>query len=173
VAEISGAFSGISGKIFGGNFGSLFWHHRENIWRKFREPFLASSGKYLVEISGDFSGIIGKIFGGNFGRLFRHHRENIWRKFRESFPASSGKCVAENSFDFLLFFDNFSVGSKIFPAHNEHIAKIAALPRVDKKSVFLQSLLALIMCWDAATSAICHHVRGNFWKVLAINKIIK
>ena len=43
-------------------------------------------------------------------------------------------------------------------ASNEHIAKIAALPRVDKKSVFLQSLLALIMCWKAATSAICHHV---------------
>ena len=43
-------------------------------------------------------------------------------------------------------------------ASNEHIAKIAALPRVDKKSVFLRSLLALIKCWDAATSAICHHV---------------
>jgi len=41
---------------------------------------------------------------------------------------------------------------------NEHIAKIAALPRVDKKSVFSLSLLALIMCWEAATSAICHHV---------------
>ena len=42
---------------------------------------------------------------------------------------------------------------------NEHIAKIAALPRVDKKSVFSRSLLALIKCWEAATSAICHHVR--------------
>jgi len=41
---------------------------------------------------------------------------------------------------------------------NEHIAKIAALPRVDRKSVFLRSLLALIKCWEAATSAICHHV---------------
>jgi len=30
--------------------------------------------------------------------------------------------------------------------YNEHIAKIAALPRVDKKSVFLRSLLALIKC---------------------------
>jgi len=46
-------------------------------------------------------------------------------------------------------------------ACNEHIAKIAALPRVDKKSVFLRSLLALIMCWKAATSAICHHVKCN------------
>jgi len=41
---------------------------------------------------------------------------------------------------------------------NEHIAKIAALPRVDRKSVFLPPLLALIKCWEAATSAICHHV---------------
>jgi len=47
---------------------------------------------------------------------------------------------------------------------NEHIAKIAALPRVDKKSVFSQPLLALIKCWKAATSAICHHVSGNVWK---------
>jgi len=39
-------------------------------------------------------------------------------------------------------------------ACNEHIAKIAALPPVDKKSVFLRSLLALIKCWEAATSAI-------------------
>ena len=43
-------------------------------------------------------------------------------------------------------------------ACNEHIAKIAALPRVDRKSVFLRSLLALIKCWKAATSAICHYV---------------
>ena len=46
-------------------------------------------------------------------------------------------------------------------ACNEHIAKIAALPRVDKKSVFLRLLLALIKCWEAATSAICHHVSGH------------
>jgi len=49
------------------------------------------------------------------------------------------------------------------PAANEHIAKIAALPRVDKKSVFLQPLLALIKCWEAATSAICHHVMRQLW----------
>ena len=48
-------------------------------------------------------------------------------------------------------------------ASNEHIAKIAALPRVHKKSVFLRSLLALIKCWNAATSAICHHVSSNSW----------
>jgi len=41
---------------------------------------------------------------------------------------------------------------------NEHIAKIAALPRGIKICVFLRSLLALIKCWEAATSAICHHV---------------
>ena len=32
------------------------------------------------------------------------------------------------------------------PTLNEHIAKIAALPRVDKKSVFSRSLFALIKC---------------------------
>ena len=44
---------------------------------------------------------------------------------------------------------------------NEHIAKIAALPRVIKICVFSRSLLALIKCWKAATSAICHHVACN------------
>ena len=47
------------------------------------------------------------------------------------------------------------------PATNEHIAKIAALPRGINILLFLRSLLALIKCWKAATSAICHHVRGN------------
>ena len=42
-------------------------------------------------------------------------------------------------------------------AFNEHIAKIAALPRVDRFCVFSPSLLALIKCWKVATSAICHH----------------
>jgi len=51
---------------------------------------------------------------------------------------------------------------KAATAFNEHIAKIAALPRVDRKSVFLRSLLALIKCWQAATSAICHHVSRHF-----------
>jgi hypothetical protein len=46
-------------------------------------------------------------------------------------------------------------------ALNEHIAKIAALPRVDRFCVFLPPLLALIKCWNAATSAICHHVVCN------------
>jgi len=45
-------------------------------------------------------------------------------------------------------------------ASNEHIAKIAALPRGISFCVFLRSLLALIKCWKAATSAICHYVRG-------------
>jgi hypothetical protein len=44
---------------------------------------------------------------------------------------------------------------------NEHIAKIAALPRGINICVFLQPLLALIKCWKAATSAICQHVSGN------------
>jgi len=43
-------------------------------------------------------------------------------------------------------------------ASNEHIAKIAALPRGINICVFSQPLLALIKCWKAATSAICHHV---------------
>jgi hypothetical protein len=38
--------------------------------------------------------------------------------------------------------------------HNEHIAKIAALPRGINICVFLQPLLALKKCWEAATSAI-------------------
>jgi len=57
--------------------------------------------------------------------------------------------------------DKTAEASKNLPAANEHIAKIAALPRVDKKSVFSQPLLALIKCWKAATSAICHHVSGK------------
>jgi hypothetical protein len=58
-------------------------------------------------------------------------------------------------------------------ACNEHIAKIAALPRVDNFCVFLQPLLALIKCWEAATSAICRNVVSNsraanpHWKSLA------
>jgi len=47
--------------------------------------------------------------------------------------------VAKNSFDFLLFFDNFSVGSKIFPAHNERFAKIAV-------KTFFQVLLFFFLC---------------------------
>ena len=43
-------------------------------------------------------------------------------------------------------------------AANEHIAKIAAVPRVDNFCVFSPALLALIKYWEAATSAICHHV---------------
>ena len=107
---ISGIVGKESGEFFGRHFPAsagkylaeisedIFRHHRENIWRKSREPFsgiigkifggnfgklfLASSGKCVAENSGDFSGIIGKIFGGNFGSLFRHHRENVWRKIR-------------------------------------------------------------------------------------------
>jgi len=37
-------------------------------------------------------------------------------------------------------------------AYNAHIAKIAALPRVDRFCVFLLPLFALIKCWNAATS---------------------
>jgi len=48
-------------------------------------------------------------------------------------------------------------------ASNEHIAKIAALPRGIRFCVFLQPLLALIKCWEAATSAICHHVSRHPW----------
>ena len=44
---------------------------------------------------------------------------------------------------------------------NAHIAKIAALPRVDRFSVFSQPLLALIKYWNAATSAICRNVACN------------
>jgi len=47
------------------------------------------------------------------------------------------------------------------PAYNAHIAKIAALPRVDRFCVFSQSLLTLIKCWNAATSAICRNVACN------------
>ena len=42
--------------------------------------------------------------------------------------------------------------------YNAHIAKIAALPRVDRFCVFSLPLLALIKCWNAATSAICRNV---------------
>ena len=41
------------------------------------------------------------------------------------------------------------------PALNEHIAKISVLSRVDRFCVFSQSSLALIKCWNSATSAIC------------------
>jgi len=46
-------------------------------------------------------------------------------------------------------------------AANAHIAKIAALPRVDRFCVFSPPLLALIKCWNAATSAICQNVSSN------------
>jgi hypothetical protein len=45
---------------------------------------------------------------------------------------------------------------------NEHIAKIAALPRGINICVFSQPSLALIMCCNAATSAICHYVKRKF-----------
>ena len=44
-------------------------------------------------------------------------------------------------------------------ALNAHIAKIAALPRVDRFCVFSLPLLAFIKCWNAATSAICWDVK--------------
>jgi len=47
------------------------------------------------------------------------------------------------------------------PSHNAHIAKIAALPRVDRFCVFSLPLFALIKCWNAATSAICRNVVSN------------
>jgi hypothetical protein len=50
---------------------------------------------------------------------------------------------------------------KAATAHNEHIAKIAAVPRVDRFCVFSPPVHALIKCWEAATSAICHYVSGN------------
>ena len=51
-------------------------------------------------------------------------------------------------------------------ACNEHIAKIAALPRVDRKSVFLRSLLALKECWDARNFGnTLGVVRQSFWTV--------
>ena len=46
-------------------------------------------------------------------------------------------------------------------ALNAHIAKIAALPRVDRFCVFSLPLLAFIKCWNAATSAICWDVSSN------------
>jgi hypothetical protein len=52
--------------------------------------------------------------------------------------------------------------NKYKTASNEHIAKIAALPRVDNFCVFLQPLHALRKCWEAATSAICHYVKCKF-----------
>jgi hypothetical protein len=41
---------------------------------------------------------------------------------------------------------------------NEHIAIIAAVPR-GINMLKIKCLLALTMCWEAATTAICHHVR--------------
>jgi len=56
--------------------------------------------------------------------------------------------------------------TKAATVYNEHIAKIAALPRGINICVFLRSLLALIKCWEAATSAICPHVGCKFvWTV--------
>ena len=46
-------------------------------------------------------------------------------------------------------------------AYNARIAKIAAVPRVDRFCVFSQPLLALIKCWNVATSAICRIVACN------------
>jgi hypothetical protein len=40
------------------------------------------------------------------------------------------------------------------PAHNEHIAIIAAVPR-GINMLKIKCLLALTMCWEAATTAIC------------------
>jgi hypothetical protein len=48
-------------------------------------------------------------------------------------------------------------------ASTGHIANSAALPRGINICVFLQPLLALIKCWDAATSAICWAL-GVIWK---------
>jgi hypothetical protein len=45
---------------------------------------------------------------------------------------------------------------------NEHIAKIVALPRGIDICVFSQPLLALIKCWEAATSAICSTLAASF-----------
>jgi hypothetical protein len=59
------------------------------------------------------------------------------------------------------------------PASNEHIPKIAALPRVDNFCVFLSPLLALIKCWEAATSAICHHVSGNARATVQADRVEK
>jgi hypothetical protein len=57
-------------------------------------------------------------------------------------------------------------------ACNEHIAKIAALPRVTNILLFLQPLLALIKCWNAATSAICQTLAASkFWKVHTVEKM--
>jgi len=65
--------------------------------------------------------------------------------------------------DLLLFHLSEKSGST---SANEHIAKIAALPRGINILLFLQPLLALIKCWEAATSAICPHVGCKFvWKV--------
>jgi hypothetical protein len=50
---------------------------------------------------------------------------------------------------------------KAATAYNEHIAKIAALPRGINILLFLQPLLALKVCWEAATTAICHYVSGK------------
>jgi len=46
-------------------------------------------------------------------------------------------------------------------ACNEHIAKIAALPRGINICVFSPSLLALIKCWKATAAPSRHHVGGN------------
>jgi hypothetical protein len=57
------------------------------------------------------------------------------------------------------------------PALNEHIAKIAALPRGINILLFLQPLLALIKCWEAATSAICRGVISNGVSTASISKV--
>ena len=44
---------------------------------------------------------------------------------------------------------------------NEHIAKIAALPCVDRFCVFSRCVLALVKCWNTVISEIFHHVAGN------------
>jgi hypothetical protein len=47
-------------------------------------------------------------------------------------------------------------------ASNEHIAIIAAVPR-GINILKIKYLLALKVCWEAATTAICHHVSGKWW----------
>jgi len=45
---------------------------------------------------------------------------------------------------------------------NEHIAIIAAVPR-GINMLKIKYLLALKMYWEAATTAICHHVKCKFF----------
>jgi len=58
-------------------------------------------------------------------------------------------------------------------AYNAHIAKIAALPCVDRFCVLSLPLLALIKCWNAATSAICRNVVCNATYSAKLNREIQ